>query len=63
MTNDQKRQLANLVLFQAGNLIEYHTESLNELGIDPGEAAKQLTVWLAKLPGNSWDNRLPQPKK
>jgi len=55
MTNDQKRQLANLVLFQAGNLIEYHTESLNELGIDPEEAAKQLTVWLTNLPSNSWD--------
>jgi hypothetical protein len=29
-------------------------------GLDPGEAAKQLTIWLRDLPGDQWDKRLGQ---
>jgi hypothetical protein len=65
LTRKAKQALANALLGQAGNLVEFRGEMLDDyedlMDVPTEEIALQLTTWLARLPGESWDNRLPNP--
>ena len=61
LTNDQKRELAATLIEAAGAIVG-KLQGQPYAGLDPGEAAKQLTIWLRNLPGDQWDNRLGQRK-
>jgi hypothetical protein len=64
LSNIQKAALVALLLTQAGNAVEVwedlqeRNESLQ--GITAEEAALQFALWLQRLPGTVWDERLPQ---
>ncbi|MGX1133199.1 hypothetical protein RKD49_005389 [Streptomyces glaucescens] len=64
MTNEQKRAVAAELILAAGSLIENWTERFESRGEQPpcdaAEAAELFGRWLAKLPGEAWDTRLPQ---
>lgn len=62
MNNDQKRQLAAALLNKAGDLVEFFAELCPELAeeVSADDAGAQLGVWLKNLPGDAWDNRLPE---
>ena len=65
MSNSEKAVLARVLLSQAGNIVEFRTdmlESYPELQhVTTKDIALQLTTWLQRLPGESWDTRLPNP--
>jgi hypothetical protein len=61
LTNKQKRELA-AALIQAAGAIVGNLRAQPSAGLDPGEAAKQLALWLKNLPGDYWDKRLGQRK-
>lgn len=66
LTNEQKRKLAYVLISQAANIVENlqcgNTGYLQEIEtLDPMAVAAQLSKWLSGLPGNTWDDRLPQP--
>ncbi len=65
MNRQQKQALAAEVIGQVANLAEFWDEMVADsaelAGIDRAEAAQQIANWLGRLPGNQWDNRLPQP--
>lgn len=63
LTRKQQEALASLVLSRVADIAEY--EEIRELSDEikelPTEQIKlQLSVWMKKLPGTIWDNRLPQ---
>ena len=67
MTNEEKRLLAAALIDSAANLLEvignkdgYHNDLV---GINRDEAAAQLAKWLKSLPGDYWNNALPQPQE
>jgi hypothetical protein len=66
MTNAQKRALASALVTAAANLFETYdlgdgyNNDIQDLPRD--EVGRQLAQWLAKLPGDEWDTRLPQPE-
>lgn len=67
MSNREKAELARAVLHQVGNLVEFRDDMLDTdtypalRNVTTQEIALQLTRWLQRLPGESWDNRLPFP--
>lgn len=64
LTQKQKRALADLLLREAGAIVEFwseKTEFFDDLhGVSPDDAAEVLAHWLKSLPGDSWDFRLPE---
>lgn len=63
MNREQKRALAGLVIWQVANLFEDWDSSANNYAPElqnvlAAEVKTQLTMWLEKLPGDSWDSRL-----
>lgn len=56
MTNEQKREVARQLLHAAGTMIEHWDEE--ETGVPVQDARTCAARWLAKLPGNDWDDRL-----
>lgn len=60
-----KAALASALLAQAGNLVEFRQEMLGEYedlwDVDTDDIALQLTTWLQRLPGESWNHFLPNP--
>lgn len=65
MSNKAKQALANALLSQAGNLVEFKSEMLDDYedltDVTVDEIARQLGIWLQRLPGESWDSRLEFP--
>lgn len=62
MTKAQKRILVDALLGAAGDMVENHPDNIPELSDVPAsEIAAQLAQWLKRLPGDSWDKRLPDP--
>jgi hypothetical protein len=59
LTNKQKRELA-AALIQAAGAVVGNLWAQPSAGLDPGDAAKQLALWLKDLPGDYWDKRLRQ---
>ena len=62
LTRKQQEALASLVMQQVANLKEYSEmrDSEPELAeVSSEEIGKQLSIWMKKLPGTIWDNRLP----
>lgn len=67
MTRDNKQELASILMYAAGNLLEYWGEQDSPTvdiakKISREEAAEALASWLKHLPGKSWDVRIPEPK-
>lgn len=66
MTNAQKRALAMVLIQKAGDLVEYWTEIARDndelADVSVQDAARVLSRWLAALPGDGWDKRLPDPE-
>ena len=63
LTRKQQEALAGLVMQQVANIKEYPEmrEGEPELAdVSSEEIGKQLSIWMRKLPGTIWDNRLPQ---
>ena len=63
LSRRQQEALAYLVMQQAANLKEYPElrESEPDLdGVSSEAIARQLSIWMKKLPGSIWDTRLPQ---
>ena len=65
LTRTQKRALAVRLLHQAGNLVEFWGEYVEDdeilSEVNSTDAAAQLSRWLKHLPGEYWDLRLPDP--
>lgn len=63
LTQRQKRIIAGELIQCAGTLIEFWEERFdNDPPCTADEAAHQVATWLKRLPGDAWDNRLPQPE-
>lgn len=65
LSRNQKHVLARELIRNAADMIEnWDNEAgeLNDQGVTAQEAAEQFAVWLAHLPGDGWDMRLPQPQ-
>jgi glutaredoxin-related protein len=63
LTRKQQEALASLVMHQVANLKEYPEMREGEpdlANVSAEEIGKQLSIWMKKLPGTIWDNRLPQ---
>lgn len=65
LTNIQKQILAERLIQQAGNLVEFRVDLLDDSTelrkATQEDIAAQLGKWLHRLPGLYWDNRLIQP--
>lgn len=60
LTRDAKRELAQRIVTEVADMIgrEYGADVEIEM------AAKRVAAqWLARLPGDGWDVRLPQPQR
>lgn len=64
LTNQQKADLAEVVIRNVANLVEFRSDMINSpslANLSTDEIAAQLTQWLKGLPGEAWDTRLPDP--
>jgi hypothetical protein len=64
LTRRQKAILASELIRHSADLIEEWDvagSELNDQGFTAAEAATQIAKWLAHLPGDGWDRRLPDP--
>lgn len=65
LTNKGKVALANALLAQAGNLVEFRQDLLGDYkdlqDASTEDIALQLTTWLQRLPGDGWNRFLPNP--
>ena len=66
-TKKQKEALAAALISKAGDLIEFWSEQIENdpnrevlVDIDASDAARQIAVWLQRLPGDSWSTMLPE---
>lgn len=63
LTREQRNRLVQLIITGAadnlGRAVE--TGDLGADGIDENAAYAQVARWLARLPGDAWDVRLPEP--
>jgi hypothetical protein len=63
LTRKQQNALAFLVMSKVADLAEYPEMLHGEYdlrGVDMEVVAQQLSSWMKKLPGTTWDDRLPQ---
>lgn len=67
LTKKQKEALAAALISKAGDLIEFWSEQIENdpnrevlETIDADQAARQLAIWLQRLPGDSWSTMLPE---
>ncbi|GAT07682.1 hypothetical protein H7I77_09970 [Mycolicibacterium novocastrense] len=65
MKRSQKQALALAVITRVADLAEFWTELVDQdpqlADVDYDEAMQTIANWLAKLPGDRWDTRLPMP--
>jgi len=65
ITREQREALAQLVLAQVGNLVEFWSEYTERdpalADLDALTARDQLATWMRRLPGEAWDIRLNMP--
>lgn len=57
----RKRMVAQVLLQQAGDLLEHWDEILSTDDLDIAEAREWISGWLKDLPGTAWDTRLDHP--
>ena len=68
LTREQKDTLAGAVISHVATLLDNWEENTTIgyqqecAGIPYADAAQQVANWLARLPGGSWDSRLPDPR-
>ena len=63
LTNDQKARLAGWLISTAAEFLSSGlTDDPDLHDIDREAAAKQLAVWLDRLPGTMWHMGLPNPR-
>lgn len=65
MTRGQQQRLAQKLIDKASEIVEFYEEVCPDLkaeGVSWQQAAQQLSNWLQKLPGDGWNQLLPQPK-
>ena len=60
----EKEFLASVLISEAGNIVEFFSErkdlaSLRNAKVTAEEVAECLAQWCKRLPGTSWDTRLP----
>lgn len=63
LTNAEKAAVAAALIHAAGTLVESWDEHFASTGedapVDADLAAHQISRWLSRLPGKTWDTRLP----
>lgn len=60
---ERKRLVAQILLQQAGDLLEHWDEVPFTEDLDIIEAREWIAGWLKNLPGTAWDTRLDHPTK
>lgn len=60
---ERKRLVAQILLQQAGDLLENWDEVPYTEDLDIVEARGWISGWLKNLPGAAWDTRLDHPTK
>jgi hypothetical protein len=58
---ERKRLVAQILIQQAGDLLEHWDEVPYTEDLDLVEAREWIAGWLKNLPGTAWDTRLDHP--
>lgn len=60
---ERKQLVAQILIQQAGDLLEHWGEIPYTEDLDITEAREWIASWLKTLPGTAWDTRLDHPTK
>lgn len=58
----KKHVVVRALLHQAGNLVEFWSDFVDDDRVDAEFARECLNRWLQDLPGDDWDTRLAPPR-